>query len=128
SPDPGGISFSGAVTTSKHFIGDGGTARGVDQGVNMSPEMDLINIHGQGYFASLAAGAQTVMASYNSWTNPALGIVEGKVHGSRYLITEVLKQKMGFDGIVISDYNGIGQVTGCSNTRCAQAINAGIDL
>ena len=126
--DHPGSRFRGVVTTSKHFIGDGGTARGVDQGVTMVPESELIDTHGQGYFATLEAGAQTVMASYNSWSNPAPGIDEGKLHGSRYLITTVLKERMGFDGFVISDYNGIGQIPGCTNTRCAQAINAGIDL
>jgi beta-glucosidase len=126
--DPDGHSFRGIVTTSKHFIGDGGTSRGVDQGVTMANEPELINIHGQGYFASLDAGAQTVMASYNSWDSVDGNHEEGKVHGSHYLLTTVLKEKLGFDGIVISDYNGIGQVTGCTNTRCAQAINAGIDL
>lgn len=123
-----GYGFSGVVTTAKHFIGDGSTTRGVDQGVSAVSELEMMNLHGQGYFASIAAGAQTVMASYHGWTNPALGINEGKVHGSKYLLTTVLKEKMGFDGIVISDYNGIGQIAGCTNTRCAQAINAGIDL
>jgi len=112
----------------KHFIGDGGTAQGRDQGVNPSPEAILREIHGQGYFGALGAGAQTVMISFSSWTNEQLGIREGKVHGSRYLITDVLKGKMGFDGLVVSDWNGIGQVAGCSNFRCAQALNAGIDV
>lgn len=126
--DPGGRSFRGVVTSSKHFIGDGGTLRGVDQGVTTASELELINVHGQGYFATLAAGAQTVMASYSSWSSADGRHEEGKVHGSRYLLTTVLKERMGFDGLVISDYNGIGQVPGCTNSRCAQAINAGIDL
>jgi beta-glucosidase len=96
--------------------------------VNPSPEAILREIHGQGYFGALGAGAQTVMISFSSWTNEQLGIREGKVHGSRYLITDVLKGKMGFDGLVVSDWNGIGQVAGCSNFRCAQALNAGIDV
>ena len=60
----------------------------------------MINIHGQGYYGALAAGAQTVMISFNSWTNEALGINEGKLHGSSKAITEILKGKMGFDGLV----------------------------
>ena len=118
----------GVLATAKHFIGDGGTAEGRDQGVNPSSEAVLREIHGQGYFGALGAGAQTVMISFSSWTNEELNIHEGKVHGSRYLITDVLKGKMGFDGLVVSDWNGIGQVTGCSNFRCAQALNAGIDV
>jgi beta-glucosidase len=118
----------GVLATAKHFIGDGGTAEGRDQGVNPSPEAILREIHGQGYFGALGAGAQTVMISFSSWTNEQLGIREGKVHGSRYLVTDVLKGKMGFDGLVVSDWNGIGQVTGCNNFRCARALNAGIDV
>ena len=120
--------LGGVLATAKHFIGDGGTAEGRDQGVNPSPEAILREIHGQGYFGALGAGAQTVMISFSSWTNEQLGITEGKVHGSRYLITDVLKGKMGFDGLVVSDWNGIGQVAGCSNFNCAKALNAGIDV
>jgi beta-glucosidase len=126
--DPKSGGMYGVLATAKHYIGDGGTDQGRDQGVNMSSEADLINLHGQGYYGALRGGVQTVMASFNSWTNDALGIHEGKVHGSRYLITDVLKGKMGFDGLVVSDWNGIGQVAGCTNYRCAQALNAGIDV
>jgi beta-glucosidase len=123
----GNRSFRGVITTAKHFLGDGSTNGGEDQGVSTVDEQTLINIHGQGYFASIAAGAQTVMASYNSWNSPD-GVHEGKIHGNKYLLTTVLKEKIGFDGFIISDYNGHGQIPGCTNTRCAQAINAGIDM
>ncbi|MEV6987550.1 exo 1,3/1,4-beta-D-glucan glucohydrolase [Sphaerisporangium sp. NPDC051017] len=123
-----GLSSRGVIATAKHFIGDGGTARGVDQGVNPSSEAEMINIHGQGYYGALAAGAQTVMASFNSWTNADLGIAEGKLHGSKKALTDILKQKMGFDGVVVTDWNGIGQVEGCTNASCPRAINAGVDV
>ncbi|MEK8033972.1 glycoside hydrolase family 3 N-terminal domain-containing protein [Ideonella sp. DXS29W] len=116
------------VATAKHFMGDGGTDQGTDQGVNMASKDVMINVHGQGYYTALEAGAQTVMASFNSWTNPSQGINEGKMHGSKYMLTDVLKTKMLFDGFVVSDWNGIGQVPGCTNASCAQAINAGIDM
>ncbi|WP_329062449.1 glycoside hydrolase family 3 protein [Amycolatopsis sp. NBC_01480] len=122
------IGYNGVIATAKHFIGDGGTTNGQDQGVNASSEADMINIHGQGYYGALAAGSQTVMASFNSWTNPDLGINEGKIHGSDKALNQILKGKMGFDGLVVSDWNGIGQVTGCTNASCPRAINAGIDL
>lgn len=109
------------ISTAKHFIGDGGTFNGIDQGDNRSTEQELLDIHGQGYITALEAGAQTVMATFNSWKGK-------KIHGSRYLLTEVLKNKMGFDGFVIGDWNGHGQVKGCSNDSCAQAINAGVDM
>ncbi|HEV7974103.1 exo 1,3/1,4-beta-D-glucan glucohydrolase [Amycolatopsis sp.] len=122
------IDEDGVIATAKHFIGDGGTIKGQDQGVNPSSKADMINIHGQGYYGALAAGAQTVMASFNSWTNTDLGINEGKMHGSKEALDTILKNKMGFDGVVVSDWNGIGQVPGCTNASCAQAINAGLDV
>ena len=68
-----GIGEDGVIATAKHFIGDGGTDGGKDQGVNPSSEAEMINIHGQGYYGALAAGAQTVMVSFNSWTNEEPG-------------------------------------------------------
>lgn len=117
----GFFSESNVVATAKHFIGDGGTDKGDDQGDTLVTELDMINIHGQGYYSSLQAGVQTVMASFNSWNGE-------KLHGHSYLMNDVLKVKMGFDGFIVSDWNGIGQVEGCTNDRCAQAINAGIDM
>ncbi|MEJ7804483.1 MAG: glycoside hydrolase family 3 N-terminal domain-containing protein, partial [Telluria sp.] len=93
-----------------------------------SSSADMINIHGQGYYSALAAGAQTVMASFNSWHDVAGGVDYGKIHGSKALMTDVLKTKMGFDGFIVSDWNGIAQVPGCTNDSCPQAINAGIDM
>ena len=116
------------IATAKHFMGDGGTDQGKDQGVNMSSKSEMVNIHGQGYYSALGAGAQTVMASFNSWTNESLGITVGKMHGSKEMLTDVLKTKIGFDGFVIGDWNGHGQVPGCSDASCAQAINAGVDM
>ena len=109
------------LATAKHFIGDGGTQAGDDQGNTLLNETELFNIHGQGYFSALDANVQTVMVSYSSLNGE-------KMHGQKYLISEVLKKQMGFDGIVVSDWNGIGQVSGCANDDCAAAINAGIDL
>ena len=116
------------VATAKHFIGDGGTDQGKDQGVTKASNADMINIHGQGYYSALGAGAQTVMASFNSWNDADGGVDYGKMHGSKALLTDLLKTKMGFDGLVVSDWNGIAQVTGCTNDSCPQAINAGVDL
>jgi beta-glucosidase len=109
------------LATAKHFIGDGGTSHGIDRGNNKSSEQDLLNVHGPGYVSALQAGVQTVMASYNSWQ----GV---KMHGHRHLLTDVLKNRMGFDGIVVSDWDGVDEVQGCAKDRCAQAINAGIDM
>ncbi len=116
------------VATAKHFIGDGGTDLGQDQGVFRGGKFEMMNIHGQGYYGALAAGVQTVMASFNSWDDVSAGVNYGKLHGSKVLLTEVLKQKLGFDGFVVSDWNGVAQVPGCTQSSCAQAINAGIDM
>ncbi|GAA1274668.1 exo 1,3/1,4-beta-D-glucan glucohydrolase [Sphaerisporangium rubeum] len=122
------LGSKGVIATAKHFIGDGGTIKGIDQGVNPSTEAQMINLHGQGYYGALAAGAQSVMVSFNSWTNADAGIDEGKLHGSEKALKSILKGKMGFDGLVVSDWNGIGQVAGCTNASCARAVNAGIDV
>lgn len=121
-------SDANVVATAKHFMGDGGTDGGKDQGVTKASAAQMMNIHGQGYYTALDAGAQTVMASFNSWNDVAAGVDYGKVHGSKEMLTDILKTKMGFDGLVVSDWNGIGQVKGCTNASCAQAINAGIDM
>ncbi len=109
------------LATAKHFVGDGGTQDGDDQGNTVVTEEELRDIHAQGYVSALGAGAQTVMSSYSSWNG-------SKLHGNEYLLTEVLKEKMGFDGFVLSDWNGHAQVPGCSNSDCAQSFIAGVDM
>ncbi|WP_419226974.1 glycoside hydrolase family 3 protein [Alteromonas marina] len=115
------LSDQRVISTVKHFVGDGGTVGGDDQGDNIASEQDLFDIHAQGYVGGLTAGAQSVMASFNSWNGE-------KLHGHKYLLTDVLKDQMGFDGFVVGDWNGHGQVAGCNNEDCAQAINAGLDI
>jgi beta-glucosidase len=116
-----GIESEGIAATAKHFIGDGGTTAGRDQGNTELNTAELLAQHGSGYLGAFDAAVDTVMATFNS--------VNGvKVHGSKTLLTDVLRGQLGFDGMVISDWNGIGQVQGCSDTSCAQAINAGIDM
>ena len=115
------LSDKRVISTVKHFLGDGGTVKGDDQGDNIDSEQMLFDIHAQGYVGGLEAGSQSVMASFNSWH----GI---KNHGNKYLLTDVLKRKMGFDGFVVGDWNGHGQVAGCSNESCPKAVNAGLDI
>ncbi|WP_426170691.1 glycoside hydrolase family 3 N-terminal domain-containing protein [Pseudoduganella sp. R-34] len=114
-------SDANVLASAKHFVGDGGTDQGKDRGNTKVSPADMVNIHGAGYGPALAEGAQTVMASFNSWN----GV---KMHGSREMLTDVLKTRMGFDGFVVSDWNGIAEVPGCRNDSCPQAINAGIDM
>jgi beta-glucosidase len=127
--DRSGKGLSGILATAKHYLGDGGTLNGTDQGVNRSSVLDMMNLHAQGYYGALGpGGGQTVMIGFQSWTNPELNIHEGKVHGSRYLITDVLKGELGFDGLTITDWNGHAQIPGCTGADCPAAVNAGIDL
>ncbi|WP_076069815.1 glycoside hydrolase family 3 protein [Sphingomonas montana] len=108
------------IATTKHFLGDGGTG-GRDQGDALIPETVLRDVHLGGYPAAIEAGTQSVMASFSSWN----GV---KMHGNRSLLTGVLKDRLHFDGFVVGDWNGHGQVPGCSNESCAAAINAGLDM
>ena len=109
------------ISTAKHFLGDGGTDGGRDQGDNLASEADLRDIHGAGYPAAVGAGVQAVMASFSSWH----GI---KMHANKALLTDVLKDRIGFDGLIIGDWNAHGQVPGCTKGNCAAAFNAGIDM
>ena len=109
------------AATAKHFLADGGTFGGKDQGDAKIDEAELIAKHAQGYPAAIDAGALTVMASFSSWN----GV---KNHGNKGLLTDALKDRMGFAGFVVGDWNGHGQVAGCSVTDCPQSIMAGLDM
>ena len=107
--------------TAKHFLGDGGTYLGIDQGDTRANEENMRVIHGEPYFASLNSCVRVVMASFNSWNG-------SKVHGNEYLLTEVLKEKMNFTGFVVGDWNGHQQVPGCNTGSCPESFNAGVDM
>ena len=109
------------AATAKHFLADGGTHGGQDQGDSQVEEEVLRDVHAAGYPPALDAGALTVMVSFSSWQ----GV---KHHGNRSLLTDLLKNRWNFDGVVVSDWNGHGQVPGCSTTSCPAAINAGLDM
>ncbi len=116
------------LATAKHFIGDGGTFNGIDQGDTRVSLDGLIGVHAQGYYGALEADVQTVMVSYSSWNEDGAAERGVKMHANRYLITDVLKGRLGFDGLIVSDWNAIEQIPGCVRTRCPEAINAGVDL
>jgi beta-glucosidase len=120
-PATGPIGPGHVAASIKHFLADGGTAGGRDQGDAQIPEAELIRLHAQGYATGVDAGALTAMASYSSWQ----GV---KNHGNRSLLTGVLKGRMGFEGFIVGDWNGHGQVPGCAATSCPQAIKAGLDM
>lgn len=109
------------LASTKHFLADGGTDGGQDQGDAKISETQLRDIHGTPYVAAINAGVQTVMASFSSWNGE-------KITGHKGLMTDVLKKRMGFGGFIVSDWNAHGQVAGCTNASCSRAINAGLDM
>lgn len=109
------------LSTAKHFFGDGGTEQGVDQG-DVNGDLDELKaIHVAPYPAAIDAGVESVMASFNS-------INGKKMHGNEALLTGVLRGELGFEGLVVGDWNGHGQIAGCTNTNCPQALMAGLDI
>lgn len=119
--DSGFLSKYRVISTAKHFIADGGTHNGIDRGNCLDDEETLCRVHAAGYYSAIEAGVQSVMASFNSWHGEHM-------HGHRYLLTDVLKDQMGFDGLVVGDWNGHGFVAGATVLNCPQAINAGLDI
>ena len=109
------------LATLKHFVGDGGTLAGRDQGDTVTSEEQLLGVHAAGYPAGIRAGALIVMASYNSWN----GV---KMHGNHHLLTDLLKGRMGFKGFVVGDWNAQEQLPGCTKSNCPAAILAGVDM
>ena len=118
---PGPLAAGRVAATAKYFVGGGGTHNGVDQGDARLEERELIDVHAGGYVSAIDAGALTVMASFSSWNGQ-------KMHGNRSLLTDVLKGRMGFQGLVVGDWNGHEQLPGCSAGDCPDALNAGVDL
>ena len=119
--DPNRLGAGHVIATAKHFFGDGGTDQGVDQGEVTGDIEELKKIHAAPYPATIAAGVESIMASFNS-------INGRKMHGNKELLTDVLRGELGFDGLVVGDWNGHGQVAGCTNTNCPQSLLAGLDI
>ena len=117
----GFLSAYKVISTAKHFIADGGTHNGIDRGDCLADEETLFRVHAAGYYSAIEAGVQSVMASFNSWHGVHM-------HGHQYLLTRVLKEQMGFDGLVVGDWNGHGFVAGATVLNCPQAVNAGLDI
>ncbi|MBN2442450.1 MAG: glycoside hydrolase family 3 C-terminal domain-containing protein [Spirochaetales bacterium] len=109
------------TATAKHWIADGGTTNGIDQGNTVCTEAVLRQIHLPPYIPALNAGVGTAMISFSSWNGT-------KCHEYSYLINEMLKNEFGFKGFVISDYNGIQQLSGTYSDQIRKSINAGIDM
>ncbi len=112
---------SHVLASAKHFLADGGTTNGKDQGDAQISEATLRDIHAAGYPPAIDAGVQVIMASFSSWNGR-------KMSADKALITDVLKQRMDFQGLVVGDWNAHGQVPGCTNDDCPASYNAGLDM
>ncbi len=109
------------LATAKHWVGDGGTVGGDDQGDTQISEAELRAIHVPPFADAIARDVGSIMISYSSWN----GV---KLHGDQYLITDVLKDELGFTGFVVSDFRGINQLPGDYTSDVRTSINAGIDM
>ncbi|HEV2437329.1 MAG TPA: glycoside hydrolase family 3 N-terminal domain-containing protein [Verrucomicrobiae bacterium] len=109
------------LACAKHFVGDGGTQYGTDEGDTVCDEATLRKLYLPPYRAALRAGVESIMVSYSSWNGE-------KMHGNKHLLTGVLKQELGFKGFLVSDDAGIDQISPDYKTAVESAINAGLDM
>ena len=118
------ITQASVLATAKHYVGDGGTTGGADQGDTELPEEELRAIHLVPFVDAVAAGVGSIMVSHSSWNGSLL-------HGNAYLLNDLLKGELGFDGFVVSDWAGINALDGepgFSASDVATAVGAGIDM
>ena len=109
------------LACAKHFVGDGGTMDGIDQGNMVCSEKILRKVHLPPYIAAIHAGVGSIMVSYSSWNGQ-------KMHGNKYLLTDVLKHELGFQGFLVSDWAAIDQLSPDFKQDIEQSINAGLDM
>jgi beta-glucosidase len=112
---------SSVLACAKHFLADGGTSDGVDQGNTVCDEAALREVFLVPYVAAVKAGVGSIMVSYSSWNGT-------KMHANKYLLTDVLKGELGFKGFLISDWAAIDQISPDYKSDVAASINAGIDM
>jgi beta-glucosidase len=109
------------LACAKHFLADGGTANGVDQGNTICDEATLRKVFLAPYVAAVKAGVGSIMVSFSSWNG-------AKMHGNKYLLTDVLKGELGFKGFLLSDWAAIDQLSPDYKSDVAASINAGVDM
>lgn len=103
----------------KHYVGDGGTTKGINENNTQISRHGLLSIHMPGYYNSIIKGVSTVMVSYSSWN----GV---KMHANRDMVTGFLKNILRFRGFVISDWEGIDRITSPPHANYSYSIQAGI--
>ncbi|KAK6926470.1 Glycoside hydrolase family 3 C-terminal domain [Dillenia turbinata] len=103
----------------KHYVGDGGTTKGITGNNTAIDFHGLLSIHMPGYYNAIINGVSTIMVSYSSWN----GV---KMHSDQFLITKFLKETLKFRGFVISDYEGIDMITSPPGSNYSYSVQAGI--
>ncbi|CAL9044163.1 uncharacterized protein LOC135582547 [Musa acuminata AAA Group] len=103
----------------KHYVGDGGTYKGINENNTIISQHGLLSIHMPPYYSAVIKGVSTVMVSFSSWN----GV---KMHANHYLVTDFLKNKLRFRGFVISDWQGIDRITSPPHANYSYSIQAGI--
>ena len=112
---------TGILANAKHYLGDGGTAKGVNGGLVTGDEAALRAIHLTPYRAAVAAHVGSIMASYSSWQGT-------KMHINKAMLTDTLKGELGFGGFVISDFDACFQLGMANQAGFGACINAGVDM
>lgn len=122
------LSASNAIAAcTKHYIGDGapswstGTDGKIDRGDAQISEAELRALHLPPYIAAIQGGTATIMASYNSWNGQ-------KLHGHKYLMTDLLKGELGFEGFIVTDWAAIDELPGDYKSDIIESVNAGVDM
>ncbi|XP_031401517.1 uncharacterized protein LOC116211329 isoform X1 [Punica granatum] len=103
----------------KHYVGDGGTTRGINENNTVISLEGLMSIHMPAYYDSIIKGVATVMVSYSSWNGQ-------KMHANQALVTGYLKNKLKFKGFVISDWEGIDRITSPPHANYSYSVQAGV--
>jgi beta-glucosidase len=124
------------LATAKHFLGDGGTRYGssttgtytTDQGVTYATQREVEAIHLAPYRTAVDKGVGSVMPSYSSLQILGKDAAPIKMHARGDQLTGVLKGRLGFRGFVISDWNGIDQISADHRNNVKVGVNAGIDM
>jgi len=119
--DADALQEAGVMACAKHWVGDGGTWQGMDQGETTVPWEELDATHIAPYYSPLKQGVLSVMVSFNSWNGD-------KCHGHHFLVTQLLKEKIGFSGIVLSDWDGIDYLDEDYGVAIRKSVNAGLDM
>jgi beta-glucosidase len=117
----GDLGTDSVIACAKHFVADGGTTNGIDQGEATLTRAELVNTHAKPYPPAINADVLTIMASFNSWNG-------NKCHGHKELLTDLLKDELQFKGMVISDWDGIDYLSEDYSDAVALGVNAGIDM